>query len=184
MNWKISGVKNILVIFWRIQKGKFQTWIWMNYMCLGSEKPQKIWRYHTEGETWLFCWINLQKAVLWSHWFWYCIIGWILYKHRYPQVSVILWYSVKRIKSTSWFFENHGEYSESLMSEITLYRRNYEGKTIEEHRNNFIYMNQSVRKMFPQVESLLRLLLISPASSCETEWSFSALRRMTTWLRL
>ena len=47
---------------------------------------------------------NLQKAVLWSHWCWYCIIGWILYKHRYPQVSAILWYSVKRIKSTSWFF--------------------------------------------------------------------------------
>ena len=36
------------------------------------------------------------------------------------------------------FFENHGEYSESLMSEITLYRWNYEGKTIEEHGNIFL----------------------------------------------
>ena len=69
------------------------------------------------------------------------------------------------------------------MSEITFYRQNNKGKTIEEHRNNFMNMNQSVGKMFPQVESHLRLLLISPASSCEAEWSFSALRRLKTWLR-
>ena len=37
--------------------------------------------------------------------------------------------------------------------------------------------------MFPQVENLLRLLLVSPASSCEAERSFSALRRIKTWLR-
>ena len=44
-------------------------------------------------------------------------------------------------------------------------------------------MDPSVRMMFPQVESLLRLFLISPSSSCETEQSFSALRRMKFCLR-
>ena len=37
--------------------------------------------------------------------------------------------------------------------------------------------------MFPQVEKVLRLLLISPASSCEAEQLFSALRMIKTWLR-
>jgi len=40
-----------------------------------------------------------------------------------------------------------------------------------------------VRKLFTQVEVLLRLLLVVPASSCEAERSFSALRRLKTWLR-
>ena len=38
--------------------------------------------------------------------------------------------------------------------------------------------------MFPQVERLLHLLLVSPTNSCEAERSFSALRRIETWLRL
>ena len=37
--------------------------------------------------------------------------------------------------------------------------------------------------MFPLVERLLRLVLVSPASSCSAERSFSALRRVKTWLR-
>ena len=44
-------------------------------------------------------------------------------------------------------------------------------------------MKPEVGSMFPQVENLLRLLLLSPASSCEAERSFSALRRIKTWLR-
>ena len=37
--------------------------------------------------------------------------------------------------------------------------------------------------MFPQVEELLQNLLVSPASSCTAERSFSALRRLKTLLR-
>ena len=44
-------------------------------------------------------------------------------------------------------------------------------------------MEPNVRCMFPAFEKLLRLLLISPASSCEAERSFSALRKLKTWLR-
>jgi len=37
--------------------------------------------------------------------------------------------------------------------------------------------------MFPSVEVLVKLLLVRPSSSCESERSFSALRRLKTWLR-
>lgn len=40
-----------------------------------------------------------------------------------------------------------------------------------------------VRSLFKQVETLLRLLLVVPASSSQAERSFSALRRLKTWLR-
>jgi hAT family C-terminal dimerisation region len=40
-----------------------------------------------------------------------------------------------------------------------------------------------VRCLFPQVEHLIRLMLLCPATSCSAERSFSALRRLKTWLR-
>jgi len=44
-------------------------------------------------------------------------------------------------------------------------------------------MLPEVQAEFPQVTTLLKLLLVSPASSAEAERSFSALRRLKTWLR-
>ena len=44
-------------------------------------------------------------------------------------------------------------------------------------------MPPEVQAEFSQVSTLLRLLLVSPASSAEAERSFSALRRLKTWLR-
>ena len=40
-----------------------------------------------------------------------------------------------------------------------------------------------VRRLFGQVEVLISLLLVVPGTSCEAERSFSALRRLKTWLR-
>ncbi|KAF3841501.1 hypothetical protein F7725_007363 [Dissostichus mawsoni] len=40
-----------------------------------------------------------------------------------------------------------------------------------------------VRGLFDQVEALIRLLMVVPAASAEAERSFSALRRLKTWLR-
>ena len=81
------------------------------------------------------------------------------------------------------FFHKYRDFSDSLVSEVSFYRKNFTGNSLEEHRLNFKSMDSSIRRMFPQVENLLRLLLISPASSCQAERSFSALRRMKTWLR-
>jgi len=44
-------------------------------------------------------------------------------------------------------------------------------------------MLPEVQAEFPQVTTLLKLLLVSPAPSAEAERSFSALRRLKTWLR-
>ena len=33
------------------------------------------------------------------------------------------------------------------------------------------------------MQTILKLLMVSPASSCDTEMSFSALRRLNKWLR-
>ena len=44
-------------------------------------------------------------------------------------------------------------------------------------------MNPEVRHLFPYVEVLVRLLLLTPATSCTTERSFSAPRRLKTWRR-
>jgi hypothetical protein len=44
-------------------------------------------------------------------------------------------------------------------------------------------MMPEMRAMFPNVESLVRLLLVNPASSATAEKSFSALRRLETYLR-
>lgn len=44
-------------------------------------------------------------------------------------------------------------------------------------------MGEEVRNLFPAVEQLVRLMLICPVTSCSAERSFSALRRLKTWLR-
>lgn len=72
---------------------------------------------------------------------------------------------------------------QSLRLELEFYSGHHKGSSIEEHRQIFSKMDAAVRKMFPGVERLLRLLIVSPASSCEAERSFSALRRLKTWLR-
>src|SRR6218665_54003 len=58
----------------------------------------------------------------------------------------------------------------------------FQGKTVEDFRRVFKDMTPEVCSMFPQVERLLGLCLVSPASSCFAERSFRALRRLKTWL--
>lgn len=72
---------------------------------------------------------------------------------------------------------------ETLHSELTFFRTRFPRATIEEYRQVFKGMCPEVRQKFPRVEALLRLVLISPASPCEAERSFSTLRGIKTWLR-
>lgn len=44
-------------------------------------------------------------------------------------------------------------------------------------------MSSEMRQLFNQVEQVIRLLLVCPSTSCDAERSFSALRRLKTWLR-
>lgn len=79
--------------------------------------------------------------------------------------------------------KKYPELSDALEQELAFFHNQFKGSSIDEYRKVFVNMVPEVRRMFPEVERLLRLLLISPASSCEAERSFSALRRMKTWLR-
>ena len=72
---------------------------------------------------------------------------------------------------------------DALERQLAMYRENFSGNNLRDHLYNFKGMSADVRRLFPAVETLLRLLLIHPASSCEAERSFSALRRLKTWLR-
>ena len=49
--------------------------------------------------------------------------------------------------------------------------------------DKLVSMDPVVRRLFPQVETIVRLLLTIPCSSAEAERSFSGLRRLKTYLR-
>ena len=86
-------------------------------------------------------------------------------------------------KANDAVISQYPELTASLQLELDFYCRQYEHTSVDRVRTVFCDMVPKVRKLFPQVSVLLRLLLVSPASSCTAERSFSALRRMKTWLR-
>ena len=63
------------------------------------------------------------------------------------------------------------------------FRRKRPVKSVRETIQIMQEMANEVRGEYAEVEKLVRLLLVNPASSCEAERSFSALRRLKTWLR-
>ena len=73
--------------------------------------------------------------------------------------------------------------SGNLASELSIYCRQYPNLSLSDHHSCFSKLNADVKKFFPTIEILLRLALTPPASSCVAERSFSALRRLKTWLR-
>ena len=73
--------------------------------------------------------------------------------------------------------------SSLLPQELRFFHSKFCGNSVDDFRLIFRSMVPEVRTMFPQVERLLLLCLISKASSCSAERSFSALRRLKSWLR-
>lgn len=67
--------------------------------------------------------------------------------------------------------------------QLPMFRHTYAYKNLYEAVQVYKEMTSDVRCMFPSVFCLLRLLLVFPVSSCESERSFSCLRRLKTWLR-
>ena len=74
-------------------------------------------------------------------------------------------------------------HSERLAVQLLMFRQLHHFQTVQEAETIIADMSAECRAMFQQVETLVRLLLVVPASSAEAEWSFSALRRLKTWLR-
>jgi hypothetical protein len=71
----------------------------------------------------------------------------------------------------------------SLDVQLRMFQNQFTYRSVQQARAHLQSMCPEVRSLFGQVEQLVRLLLICPASSCTAERSFSALRRLKTWLR-
>ena len=56
-------------------------------------------------------------------------------------------------------------------------------KSLQDATIAYREMIKEVRALFPQVLTLLKLLLVCSVTSCENERSTSTLRRFKTWLR-
>lgn len=70
-----------------------------------------------------------------------------------------------------------------LQIQLELFRRKRSVKNLSDAIDILRGMAPELRGEYCEVEKLVRLLLVSPASSAEAERSFSALRRLKTWLR-
>ena len=71
----------------------------------------------------------------------------------------------------------------TLSTQLEMFRSEWKYTNVSAAVELIQNMSEDVRRLFPQVERLVRLMLICPVSSCEAERSFSSLRRLKTWLR-
>jgi len=63
-----------------------------------------------------------------------------------------------------------------------MFQSSYDYNSIDQATAVLQYSSQEVKQLFSEVEKVLRLLLVLHVSSCETECSFSSLRRLKTYL--
>ena len=70
-----------------------------------------------------------------------------------------------------------------LNTQMQLFRCKRISKSVGEVANILRELVPEVRGEYDDIEKLVRLLIVCPASSAEAERSFSALRRLKTWLR-
>jgi hypothetical protein len=73
--------------------------------------------------------------------------------------------------------------STSLASQLSMFSDQNKYVTLQQAQEIMQNMIPEIRCLFPQVERFIRLMLLCPATSCSAERSFSALRRLKTWLR-
>ncbi|KAK0144965.1 hypothetical protein N1851_016140 [Merluccius polli] len=72
---------------------------------------------------------------------------------------------------------------QSLSIQLPMFLANYKFSSVAEAAQILRGLHVQVRSLFGTVETLIRLLLVVPISTAEAERSFSALRRLKTWLR-
>jgi hAT family C-terminal dimerisation region len=70
-----------------------------------------------------------------------------------------------------------------LQIQLKMFRMQFKYNSTDEAASAMQSCVPEVRRMLNYVETLIRLLLVVPATSCEAERSFSGLRRLKTWLR-
>ncbi|KAK0152297.1 Zinc finger MYM-type protein 1 [Merluccius polli] len=109
------------------------------------------------------------------------------FEARFNQPDLKILQELDDMLVTGEVSEIVGQYPEldmnSLKIQLSMFRSSYQIKSTTDAADIMRKMPVEVRGLFNQVETLLRLLLVIPASSSEAEQSFSALRRLKTWLR-
>ena len=73
--------------------------------------------------------------------------------------------------------------AEDLAAQLTVVFKRQRPSHLAEAASILRSMDRNARELFPEVGTLVRLLMTLPASSATAERSFSALRRLKTWLR-
>ena len=109
-------------------------------------------------------------------------------KERFNSVGLIKYDSIEDVLLSGIVNEELLEpFVELNVSDLKLklqhFRRKRPVKSVRETIQIMQEMANEVRGEYAEVEKLVRLLLVNPASSCEAERSFSTLRRLKTWLR-
>ncbi len=73
---------------------------------------------------------------------------------------------------------------EKLVVQLGMYRQQgFPSAKLEDFAKTLVGMTGAMRAMFQQIEVMVKLLLTLPCSSAEAERSFSAMRRLKTYLR-
>lgn len=67
--------------------------------------------------------------------------------------------------------------------QLAMFRRRHVINNVMDAADVLRKMSTDMRNMFSEVEKFVRLLMVCPCSSANAERSFSALRRLKTWLR-
>ena len=105
----------------------------------------------------------------------------------FDQDSLKILQKVESALLTGELDDSLDEYPElnraSLCVQLPLFRNKYPCSSSVEAAEVLRGLPVEVQGLFDQVEVLIRILLVVPVSSCEAERSFSALRRLKTWLR-
>jgi hypothetical protein len=70
-----------------------------------------------------------------------------------------------------------------LRTQLEMFCKQFAFETIDQAADIMWSQVPEVRKLFSQVEILLRIPLVIPLTSCEAQRSFSCLWRLKTWLR-
>ena len=71
----------------------------------------------------------------------------------------------------------------ALKVQLQVFHRSSEMKCLSHCVNKFSAMSTDAQTMLPDVQKLIQLLTVQPATTCTPERTFSALRRLKSWLR-
>ena len=103
------------------------------------------------------------------------------------QAGLLKYRALEQVLLTGNITEIAYEYPElnttALKIELPMFRHQFRFETTDEAVQQMQKMKPEVQELFSEVRELFVLLLVSPASSCTAERSFSSLRRLKTWLR-